>query len=143
MQYLTAVRKRVLDGITATPIVASVLSGDADSQAYARYLTNVWHYAQHSSTVIGLAGSRCVARHPRLADYLLHHAREELGHEQWALDDLAVLGVPPESVRASRPVISCAAMIGYEYYGRVWRIPSGCSAGCMCSRRWAMTSAGW
>jgi heme oxygenase len=116
MQYLTAVRKRVLEGITATPIVASVLSGDADPQAYARYLTNVWHYAQHSSTVIGLAGSRCVARNPRLADYLLHHAREELGHEQWALDDLAVLGVTPESVRASRPVVSCAAMIGYEYY---------------------------
>ncbi|MDH3714855.1 MAG: iron-containing redox enzyme family protein [Gammaproteobacteria bacterium] len=116
MQYLTTVRKRVLDGITATPIVASVLSGDADPQAYARYLTNVWHYAQHSSTVIGLAGSRCVAQHPCLAEYLLHHAQEELGHERWALDDLAVLGVTPESVRASRPVISCAAMIGYEYY---------------------------
>ena len=116
MQYLNSVRQRVLDGITATPIVASVLAGNADQQAYARYLTNVWHYAQHSSTVIGLAGSRCVARHPDLAAYLLHHAQEELGHEQWALDDLAVLGVTPDRVRTSRPVVSCAAMIGYEYY---------------------------
>ena len=46
----------------------------------------------------------------------MHHADEELGHEQWALDDLAVLGVPAQLVRASRPVPACAAMIGYEYY---------------------------
>ena len=68
MQYLNSVRQRVLEGITATPIVANVLSGDADKQAYARYLTNVWHYAQHSSIVIGLAGSRCVAEHPELVE---------------------------------------------------------------------------
>ena len=116
MQYLSSVRQRVLEGITATPIVANVLSGDADRQAYTRYLTNVWHYAQHSSIVIGLAGSRCVTGHPELATYLLHHAQEELGHDQWALDDLAALGVQEEEVRASRPVVSCAAMIGYEYY---------------------------
>jgi len=42
---------------------------------------------------MGTAGSRCVTDDPALAHYLLHHAREELEHDQWALDDLAAMGL--------------------------------------------------
>lgn len=116
MEYLNQVRSRVRDALLAQPAIQSLFAGKADPAQYARYLENVWHYAQHSSTVIGMAGARCVPTHPQLAQYLLHHAQEELGHEQWALDDLAALGVPADKVRASRPVPACAAMVGLEYY---------------------------
>ena len=116
MEHLAEVRRLVLENLKGTDAVASVLAGDADPEMYGRYLTNVWHYAQHSATVIGLAGSRCVHAHPKLADYLLHHAREELGHERWAIDDLAALGIAEDSLRETRPTTSCAAMIGFEYY---------------------------
>lgn len=116
MQHLSEVRRLVLQNLKGTAAVASVLAGEADPGVYSRYLTNVWHYAQHSATVIGLAGSRCVHEHPKLADYLLHHAREELGHEKWAIDDLAALGLGGEALEATRPTTSCAAMIGFEYY---------------------------
>ena len=66
--------------------------------------------------MIGLAGTRCVLSHPPLAQYLLHHAQEELGHDQWALQDLAALGVSEAKARKSRPVPACAAMVGFEYY---------------------------
>jgi pyrroloquinoline quinone (PQQ) biosynthesis protein C len=116
MEHLIRVRQRVLEGIMSVEAVKNVLGGRLDPAVYIAYLTNVFHYAQHSATVIAMAGARAVQRHPELARYLLHHADEELGHEQWALDDLAVLGVPAQTVRASRPVPACAAMIGYEYY---------------------------
>ncbi|MHA1537028.1 MAG: iron-containing redox enzyme family protein [Alphaproteobacteria bacterium] len=44
------------------------------------------------------------------------HALEELGHDQWALEDLAALGISEDEVRKSRPVPACAAMVGLEYY---------------------------
>jgi pyrroloquinoline quinone (PQQ) biosynthesis protein C len=116
MEHLLEVRRSVLQRIQATPGVARVLAGEGTREFYGRYLTNVWHYARHSAIVIGMAGARAVPDDPELAHYLLHHAREELGHEQWALEDLAALGVGREEVEASRPVPSCAAMIGYEYY---------------------------
>lgn len=116
MEYLNRLRGEVREAIIGQDMVRAVLDGKADPAGYIRYLENVWHYAQHSSIVIGLAGARCVPVSEPLADYLLHHAREELGHDQWALDDLAGLGVPAEKVRASRPVPACAAMIGVEYY---------------------------
>lgn len=116
MDHLLRVRRQTLEGIVAVEAVRGTLAGRLDSVLYAAYLKNVFHYAQHSSTVIAMAGARCVRTHPELAHYLLVHAEEELGHEQWALDDLAALGVSAEQVRSSRPVPACAAMIGYEYY---------------------------
>lgn len=116
MEYLEKLRANVRDGIMTQSGVAEALSKNADPKFYARYLENVWHYAQHSSTVIGLAGTRCVLSHPPLAQYLLHHALEELGHDQWALQDMAALGVSEAKARKSRPVPACAAMVGLEYY---------------------------
>ena len=114
MDYLLKVRQQVLEGIKATDTLTNLIAGKLEPRVYARYLTNVWHYAQHSAIVIGTAGSRCVTDDPALAHYLLHHAREELGHDQWALDDLAAMGIGEDAVRASRPTPSCAAMVGVE-----------------------------
>ncbi|TDI41303.1 MAG: hypothetical protein E2P02_15080 [Acidobacteria bacterium] len=94
-------------------------------EVYARYLTNVWHYAVHSAVVIGMAGARCVPENPKLGDYLLKHAREELGHDLWALQDLKALGIDEQAVRATRPVPACASMIGIEYYWAAHANPVG------------------
>lgn len=116
MQYLNGLRAQVREGIVGQPIIQEIFAGTAKPDYYRRYMENVWHYAQHSSIVIGMAGARSVTSHPELANYLLRHAQEELGHDQWALDDLAALGVPEAEVRKSRPVPACAAMVGLEYY---------------------------
>jgi pyrroloquinoline quinone (PQQ) biosynthesis protein C len=116
MDHLLEVRQYVHEAIQTAPAVQQILNGQPALASYKAYLTDVWHYAQHSAAVIGLAGARCVADNPMLADYLLHHAREELGHEKWALDDLAAIGVAHAAIASTRPSPSCAAMIGYEYY---------------------------
>ncbi len=127
MKHLEKLRAKVRDSIMLESGIAEALSkGDgSDAKFYIRYLTNVWHYAQHSSTVIGLAGTRCVLSHPPLAQYLLHHALEELGHDQWVLEDLRALNVAEEEVGKSKPVPACAAMIGYEYYIAAYGNPVG------------------
>ena len=116
MEYLIAVRQRVLKELTGIEAIQTVLAGKPDLAVYTRYLTNVFHYACHSAEVIALAGARCTRSHPEASRYLLHHAREEMGHELWALDDLRALGMDEQAVRAGRPVPACAAMIGFEYY---------------------------
>jgi pyrroloquinoline quinone (PQQ) biosynthesis protein C len=116
MEYLIAVRQRVLHELTGIEAIQAVLAGKPDLAVYTRYLINVFHYACHSAEVIALAGARCTRSHPGASQYLLHHAREEMGHELWALDDLRSLGMDEQAVHAGRPVPACAAMIGFEYY---------------------------
>lgn len=125
MDYLNQVRGNVRNAIGAVPAVRAVLEGNANPAVYRHYLANVWHYAQHSGAVIAMAGARCVGTHPPLAAYLLHHAQEELGHEAWALQDLAAMGADEAEIRQSRPLPACAAMIGYEYYVAAHANPVG------------------
>ncbi len=125
MERLEQLRDQVRAGLMGLDGIQAVVAGNTDPSFYRRYLENAWHYAQHSSVVIGLAGSRCVNSHPALAEYLLHHALEELGHDEWALQDLAALGADMAAVHASRPVPACAAMIGFEYYTAGHANPAG------------------
>jgi len=51
-----------------------------------------------------------------LIAYMEQHIPEETNHDQWCLDDLAVLGVSKEEVLARVPSPNIAAMLGSQYY---------------------------
>ena len=51
-----------------------------------------------------------------LAEYLEEHVDEELDHDEGLLDDLELLGLPPESVVARMPPPTVAALVGAQYY---------------------------
>jgi len=116
MFELDPIREHTCERIRQTPFVTALLAADLPLSLYAHYLTNVYHYACHSARVIGAAGARCTRSHPMLARYLLAHATEEMGHEDWARQDLRELGVDAAALDASRPVPACTAMIAFEYY---------------------------
>jgi pyrroloquinoline quinone (PQQ) biosynthesis protein C len=96
-------------------ILADALAGRSRSEDYIAYLTNVFHYARFSPVIMAAAASRTSQSHPELSLYLLKHAGEEQGHDVWALEDLARLGVSGETVRQARPVPACAALVGYVH----------------------------
>jgi hypothetical protein len=51
-----------------------------------------------------------------VADYTERHIDEELGHDDWLLEDLASLGVDPGAVRSRAPSPTVAALVGAQYY---------------------------
>lgn len=51
-----------------------------------------------------------------LAGYLARHIPEEVGHDEWLLEDLEYLGVPREWVLARVPSPTVAALVGSQYY---------------------------
>lgn len=113
---LETFRATNIDRIKSTSLVKSIIAGRPEKQHYVGYLLNVYHYAQHSPTVIALAASHCVQTHPELGRYLFRHAEEEIGHEHWALSDLTQLGLSEAAIKASRPTPACLSMIALEYY---------------------------
>ena len=124
MDRLRELRK-VLDArLRKTPLVKSVLEDESTPETlatfprrYIRYLSQIaQQYSPHSPVVMALAASRCMSSHRELSRYLLHHAREEQGHDSWAFEDLLALGCSRAEMASARPVPSCAGMIGYTYF---------------------------
>ncbi len=116
METLLQLRQETGTGILQAPITKALLSDQLNTDTYAKYLLNVWHYARFSSRVIALAGSRAVETHPQLANYLFHHAQEEMGHDEWVIEDLINLGWNRKQIISSRATLSCESMIAYEFY---------------------------
>jgi hypothetical protein len=51
-----------------------------------------------------------------LVPYYVEHAREELHHDDWLLEDMATLGMDPDVARTRHAPADVAAMIGTQYY---------------------------
>jgi len=51
-----------------------------------------------------------------VADYLSAHIEEERDHDEWLLDDIAVLGLDRGDALARPPSSSVAALVGAQYY---------------------------
>jgi heme oxygenase len=125
MEHLVEVRQRVAQELAATRMVQGLLAGQPDEASYSRYLVNAFNYAQYSPVIMATASARCMSSHPELAAYLLRHAEEEQGHERWALEDLADLGVDEAQARRERPVLACSELIGFIHYAAAHSNPVG------------------
>ncbi len=92
------------------------------AELYPEFLFATYAVTAASAPAMRMAADRAAQLPPHdpfagwLAAYLLEHAEEERGHEQWILDDLASLGIPREQVLARLPYPSAAALVGLQYY---------------------------
>lgn len=91
-------------------------------ELYPRYLT-VAHTITRASVPLMTAARDVAVRlidadpvHAPLASYLDHHIPEELHHDDWMLDDLALLGVDRDEVRRHLPSPTVAAFVGSQYF---------------------------
>jgi hypothetical protein len=51
-----------------------------------------------------------------MVDYLAHHIPQEIGHDEWTLEDLAVLGFDRSALLQRMPSSAVAALAGSQYY---------------------------
>lgn len=89
---------------------------------YPAYLRSMHGVLRSSVPLMEFAARRCAEldRHDPIAeplrDYLELHIIEERGHDDWLLEDLAVLGVAPDQVLSEPPLPSIARLVGPQYY---------------------------
>lgn len=116
MRDLLEIRSTVLQQLLSSAIVLRIEHGAITREEYIRYMSDVYYYAQHSAQVIGMAAVRLVDKHPTMANYLFEHAREELGHDQWARSDLEDLGLSSKDIEQLIPSHACQNMVAIEYF---------------------------
>lgn len=99
------------------PWSQAIDEGAFDERLYALYLLETFHRTRHNARCQTLVAARDDLRNLDYTKYCLHHALEEAGHEQMALDDLEALGYearPEETL--PRPLPATEVFIAYIYY---------------------------
>jgi pyrroloquinoline quinone (PQQ) biosynthesis protein C len=98
------VARQGVERLDRHPVGASLVAGTLTRGEYIRYLSEVVHQLRQSSPMLELAGRRLNASgRAALAALFLRKAREEDGHDEWALSDLAALGVEREAALSIQP----------------------------------------
>ncbi|VAW83620.1 long-chain acyl-CoA synthetase [hydrothermal vent metagenome] len=99
----------------SAPIINRTLSGQVTLEEYIAFLTEAYHHVKHTVPLLMAAGSRIPGNMEWMRSALAEYIEEELGHEEWILNDLAACGADNELIRNSQPVLATELMISYAY----------------------------
>lgn len=101
--------------LQSAPIIRRALVGEVTRDLYVEYLTQAYHHVRHTVPLLMAVGARLSARHHWLQKELVHYLDEEVGHDDWILNDIAASGGDAERVRVSTPAVETDAMVAYAY----------------------------
>jgi pyrroloquinoline quinone (PQQ) biosynthesis protein C len=100
--------------LRADPVFSRIFDGTASPELYLRFLTQTYHYVKLTQVLLA-EGAKALKDHPdperrAFGERFAHHEAEEIGHEQWVLNDIRALGA---DVAAAERATPCAAVKGY------------------------------
>lgn len=111
------------EALFARPVIRQTLAGDVSRTRYLAFLEQAYHHVRHTVPLMMSCGSRVAESHPWLLPAIRAYIDEEIGHEQWILDDIAAAGGDPTAVRGGEPAYHTELMLAYAYDGIARRNP--------------------
>jgi pyrroloquinoline quinone (PQQ) biosynthesis protein C len=101
--------------LLSAPIIRRALDGRIALPEYAAFLGQAYHHVRHTVPLLMAVGSRLPDRYGWLRSAVAEYIEEEIGHEEWILNDLAACGFDKEAVRRSAPSVPTELMVSYAY----------------------------
>jgi pyrroloquinoline quinone (PQQ) biosynthesis protein C len=102
--------------LLALPVIRSALNGTLSRAQYLAFLGQAYHHVRHTVPLLMACGSRLPRHCGWLQAAIAEYIEEEIGHEQWILDDVRASGGNDDKVRTSAPWIETEAMVAYAYH---------------------------
>ncbi len=101
--------------LLSSPIIGRCMTGDITLEDYVEFLTQAYHHVKHTVPLLMAAGARLPEDKEWLREAVAEYIEEELGHQEWILNDIAACGYDKEAVRSSRPAPATELMVAYAY----------------------------
>ena len=101
--------------LLSSPIIGRCLTGDIDLADYIRFLSQAYHHVKHTVPLLMATGARLPMEKEWLRVAVAEYIEEEIGHQEWILNDIAACGSDKEAVRNSRPEPGTELMVAYAY----------------------------
>lgn len=113
--HLVATTATERDRMLAVPLIQRALAGDVSRAEYLYFLQQAYHHVRHTVPLLMACGARLPDRLGWLRAAIAKYIEEELGHEEWILDDIAAAGGDPDVVRTTMPSPATELMVAYAY----------------------------
>lgn len=101
--------------LLSSPVIAKCIRGDVSRASYLAFLGQAYHHVRHTTPLLMSLGGRLPERLAWLRRPVAEYIDEEIGHEEWILDDIAAAGGDADAVRRSRPDLPAEVMVAYAY----------------------------
>ena len=114
-EQLAAATAAERDYLLSSPVIAGCLRGEVAHASYLAFLGQAFHHVRHTTPLLMALGGRLPERLAWLRRAVAEYIEEEIGHEEWILDDIAAAGGDAQAVRQSRPDLPAEVMVAYAY----------------------------
>ena len=103
------------DYLLSSPIIVSCMRGEVSRESYLAFLGQAYHHVRHTTPLLMSLGGRLPERLAWLRRPVADYIDEEIGHEEWILNDIAAAGGDADAVRGSQPDLPAEVMVAYAY----------------------------
>jgi len=101
--------------LLAAPLINNALQGQITRDDYIAFLTQAYHHVKHTVPLLMAVGARLPESYEWLREAVAEYIEEELGHQEWILNDIAACGADKEQVRHGRSSLATELMVAYAY----------------------------
>jgi len=103
-----------------TALINEGAKGNISIDVYRAFLTQAYHHVKHTTPLLMSCGGRLPGHYEWLRTAIGEYIEEEMGHQEWVLNDIAECGGDKEAVRASKTPENSAStatevMVAYAY----------------------------
>lgn len=97
------------------PQLIDGLHGDISRETYIAYLIEAYHHVSHTVPFLMTMGSKLPQSKKWLYKSIIEYQEEEVGHEEWILNDIESAGGNKDVARKSIPNLETQVLIAYNY----------------------------
>lgn len=101
--------------LLSAPVIGRALRAEVTLDEYAVFLCQAYHHVRHTVPLLMATGARLAPAYEWLRVAVAEYIADEIGHEQWVLDDIAACGFDSDRARTGRPNFATEMMVAYAY----------------------------
>jgi long-chain acyl-CoA synthetase len=101
--------------LLSASIISRCFEGQIEVDDYVAFLVQAFHHVKQTVPLMMAVGSRLPAEKEWLRTAIAEYIEEELGHQEWILNDIENCGYDKEAVRHGNPSAATELMVAYAY----------------------------
>lgn len=96
-------------------VITKSLKKELSLEEYVAFLLQAYHHVKHTVPLLMAVGAHIPEEKEWLRNAVAEYIKEELGHQEWILNDIEACGYDKEKARHSQPNIATELMVAYAY----------------------------